>query len=307
LDTLLSTADCPIFAPYFNLFQSLPMKNDSNSPIPDSNVGKTLAGQTVLITRPADQTLSLAEELKVLGANILIQPAIEIRPPADWSAVDSAIGRLEEFTWIVFVSVNGVHFFLDRCQQLGVDLARQSHLSHLSIAAGGVKTREALQSRGVDVDLVPQPYDSPSMAVALLEIANKTVEAAAERNDQAGKLNLLMLRTNRGSPVIAQALQNANVPFEQVAAYENADVATAHPNVIRKMQAGEIDWVTVTSSAIARSLVGLFGEALKKTKLVSISPTTSDVLRELGSPPSAEARVFEMSGVVAAMLERQKR
>ena len=68
------------------------------------------------------------------------------------------------------------------------------------------------------------------------------------------------------------------------------------------MAAGEVDWVTVTSSAIARSLANLFGDDLKKSKLASISPVTTGTLNELGFSPSAEALEYTMDGVVEAIL-----
>jgi uroporphyrinogen-III synthase len=49
-------------------------------------------------------------------------------------------------------------------------------------------------------------------------------------------------------------------------------------------------------------LANLFGPDLQRTKLVSISPITSGVLRELGYEPAAEAREFTMRGVVEAVV-----
>jgi len=83
--------------------------------------------------------------------------------------------------------------------------------------------------------------------------------------------------------------------------YESTDVQGADEQITAKMAAGEITWTTVTSSAIARSLVRLFGESLRKTKLVSISPVTSATLRELGFEPATEATHYTMAGVVAAI------
>jgi len=54
--------------------------------------------------------------------------------------------------------------------------------------------------------------------------------------------------------------------------------------------------------AIARSLAALFGENLRKTRLVSISPITSAALRELGYEPAVEARTYTIPGVIEAMM-----
>ena len=52
---------------------------------------RPLFGRTILITRPEHQSDDLASQFQNLGANVLRQPAIEIRPPSDWSPVDRAI------------------------------------------------------------------------------------------------------------------------------------------------------------------------------------------------------------------------
>ena len=93
--------------------------------------------------------------------------------------------------------------------------------------------------------------------------------------------------------------------MRQVVVYNSIDVTTAEPTVQHELQSGNVDWTTVSSSAIARSLVNLFGDELRKTQLVSISPITTQTLRELGHDVAAEASSYTMSGMVAAMLETE--
>ena len=85
-------------------------------------------------------------------------------------------------------------------------------------------------------------------------------------------------------------------------AYTSGDVELPEPGLAEQLAAGEFAWVTVTSSAIARGLVRMFGESLRHTRLVSISPVTSDTLRELGFEPAAEATTYTIEGLVRAML-----
>ncbi len=82
---------------------------------------RPLFGQSVLVTRPAQQAADLGDLLEDAGAEVLLQPAIEIREPADWAPVDAALSRLEQFDWLVFSSVNGVNAVLRR---LRVDWSR---------------------------------------------------------------------------------------------------------------------------------------------------------------------------------------
>ena len=46
---------------------------------------------------------------------------------------------------------------------------------------------------------------------------------------------------------------------EQVVVYASASVEAADPAVAVALAAGRIDWVTITSSSIARAIVRLFG------------------------------------------------
>ena len=90
------------------------------------------------------------------------------------------------------------------------------------------------------------------------------------------------MRASRGREVLADELTAAGAIVEQIVAYSSIDVAAPSPEIAAAMSAGRIDWVTVTSSAIARSLAAMFGANLARTKLASISPVTSQTLRELG-------------------------
>jgi uroporphyrinogen III methyltransferase/synthase len=89
---------------------------------------------------------------------------------------------------------------------------------------------------------------------------------------------------------------------DQVVVYRSLDVEHPAEDIAELLQEGQIDWVTVTSSAIATWLVERLGEHLKKTRLVSISPVTSATLRRLRFEPSIEAESATMEGIVAAIL-----
>jgi uroporphyrinogen III methyltransferase/synthase len=127
-------------------------------------------------------------------------------------------------------------------------------------------------------------------------------EALAEVLIAQSGQRLLLVRASRGRDVLAERLSAAGRGVEQVVAYRSTDAHEPEPNVVAALEAGRIDFITVTSSAIARSLARLLGPHLARTKLVSISPITSATLRELGYPPAAEATAYTMDGVVDAIL-----
>jgi uroporphyrinogen III methyltransferase/synthase len=248
---------------------------------------RPLFGQTVLVTRPAHQAQELAGPLAELGARVVLQPAIEIRAPQDWSAADAAMRRLSDFDWLVFSSANGVQAVMRRLQHLGLDLRA---LGRVKLAAIGPATSETLADFHLRADLRPARFQAEDLAAALVS------RAAGQR--------FLLARASRGREVLAEELQAAGGRVEQMIVYESADVSAPNPDVLDQLRGGHVDWVTVTSSAIARSLWKLFGEELNRAKLVSISPLTSATLRELGLQPAAEAREATIAGVIAAICQR---
>ncbi len=247
---------------------------------------RPLFGQAVLVTRPRDQAWELEDHLTELGADVLLQPAIEISDPSDWRPVDAALARLDEFDWLAFTSANGVRYLLDRLLATGRDLRT---LGNVRLAAIGPGTARALEAYHLRPDLQPERFDAEGLAAALAPQA-------------AGK-QFLLARASRGRDVLPRLLQEAGAAVEQIVVYTSTDVAQPDEEISERLVRGEIAWVTVTSSAIARSLAALFGDELRQARLASISPITSQTLRESGHEPAVEASEYTMSGVIAAIVE----
>jgi uroporphyrinogen III methyltransferase/synthase len=250
---------------------------------------RPLFGKTILVTRPEHQTDDMSSRLRLLGADVLCQPAIEISPPVDWSPIDAAIHELGQIDWLVFSSSNGVHFFMQRLFALGHDVRR---LSGVRLAAIGPATVAALADFHLIADVQPETYRAEALAKALApNVANKRV---------------VLLRASRGREILAEMLTTAGAKVDQVVVYESRDVSAPSAEVAEAMSVGRIDFVTVTSSAIARSLVAMFGKSLAKTRLAAISPLTAEVLYELGYPAAVVATDYTGEGLVQAILDAER-
>jgi uroporphyrinogen III methyltransferase/synthase len=245
---------------------------------------RPLLGQTVLVTRPADQAETLAGPLRELGANVLLQPAIEIGPPDDWTDVDQTINNLDSFDLIVFCSHNGVKYFMDRLLGSGGDARR---LAGLRIATVGSKTAASLERYGLTADFVPADFQAASLA--------------DELRDRAQGTRILVVRASRGRDTLSESLTKAGATVTQIVAYKNCDVQQADPQIIDLARDGKIDWITVTSSASAASLVDLFGDSMQRMKIASLSPVTSKTLTDLGCEVSVEADPYTIDSLVEAI------
>ncbi len=246
---------------------------------------RPLCGQTVLITRPRHQALDLCGRLGELGAGCLIQPAIEIAPPDHWQPVDAALDDVAGYDWLVFSSANGVRSLLERIWQRHGDLRS---LGSVKLAVIGPRTADELAKFHLRPDITPEQYRAEALAAALTEAAS-------------GK-RFLLARASRGREVLAEQLTAAGAAVDQIVVYNSVDVERPSEEIAEAMAAGKIHWTTVTSSAIARSLAKMFGDDLRQTQLASISPITSETLRQLGFEAAVEAVEFTTDGVIEAIL-----
>ena len=247
---------------------------------------QSLSGVRVMVTRPRNPRDSLVEQLRRFGADVVWQPAIRIEPPLDWRPVDDALARLDAFHWLVFSSANGVRYLLERFRR---DRTTVPPLpAGLRIAAIGPGTADELRRYRLQADLVPERFLADALADSLCR------EARGRR--------FLLARASRGREILAERLTAAGGDVEQIVVYRSLDEPAPDPQIAAMLAAGHIDWITVTSSAIARSLVNLFGDRLRCSRLASISPLTSGVLRGLGYAPSVESAEYTMPGLTAAMI-----
>jgi uroporphyrinogen III methyltransferase/synthase len=252
---------------------------------------RPLLNVRVVVTRPRHQAGDLARRLEELGAVPHLLPAVEIGDPADWTPVDDALHRLASYHWLVFTSVNGVHSFLRRLRHLGLDLRA---LGGLRLAAIGPATAEALREYHLDADVVPDEYRSEALAAAL-------------QPHVAGR-RVLLARADRGRELLRDELARV-AEVAQVAVYSQVDAVDIHSEVFDSLRRGEVDYVTLTSSNIARAFLrGLDAPCRARieagdVRLVSISPITSATVRELGFEVAVEATTYTTEGLVDALVE----
>jgi uroporphyrinogen-III synthase len=244
-----------------------------------------LAGQTVLITRAAHQSAAFAKLLTHREATAVFQPAIEIVGPDSWEMADSLIKNLAEYARLVFVSGNAVKFFLDRV----IHQQQMEALKALApeIVAIGSGTGAVIESYGLAVSGVPENSNSQSLAKMLVENRVST--------------NTAIFRADRGSAVLGDRLAEEGIDFEEVVIYRSQDVLQPDPAVFDEMANSKIHWTTITSSAIGESIVNQFGDALRQTKIATISPTTTAAMERLGFTVAAEAARYDLDGMISAM------
>jgi uroporphyrinogen III methyltransferase/synthase len=251
---------------------------------------RPLFGQTIGITRPDGQADGAIARCLSLGAQPVLLPTIRILPVEEWSAVDAAIARIDDYDWLIFTSTNGVDAFLGRLWEKGRD-ARA--LSSAKLAAIGPATAESLERWRLRCDIVPDEYRAEALAAALKPIVN-------------GK-RVLWVRASRGRDVLPTELEAAGASVEQLVVYQNVDVASYAVLESDMLESGAVDWIALSSPSIARNLVTLLTPAARahlgtRTKLAAISPVTAEAATRAGLPIDAVATEYTWEGLFDAIV-----
>ena len=223
---------------------------------------------------------------------MLEAPAIVIAPPPSWEPLDQALDTLEQFTWVVFTSVNGVAMVDRRLPARGLTWAA---LSGRRVAAIGPATADALAEHGVRADLVPAEYRAEGLVDRL-----RFVITPADR--------VLLPRAAQTRDVLVTELRRLGAQVTEVPAYatRRADAGTAR--LREALAAGTIDAVTFTSSSTARNFAELFSEDerrawLSRVTVASIGPITAATAAEYGMTTEVMPAEYTIPALARALTE----
>lgn len=254
----------------------------------------SLAGRTVVVTRPRGQARSLGDGLRALGSSVLYLPTVAIAEPALYTELDDAVARFTRgfYSWALFTSTNAVDRFFERIPD-----DRLSALPETKVAAVGSSTRRALEGRGINVDLVPEEY---------------TGEALAERIER-GSGHVLLPRAAGAPDALPRRLEAHGWTVDEVIAYRIV-AGEPDPEIVARVRAGVFDAVTFTSGSAARNFVSLVAEPAElglgaggepRRMVVCIGPKAATVAQSLGFRVDAVAEphtVPALIGTVSALL-----
>jgi len=249
---------------------------------------RPLAGRRVLVGRARHQASALSDALRLLGAEVIEIPFIEIREPSSWRALDQAIARLLDYDWLILTSVNGVQALFARLAKLG---KTEADLLHLNIAAIGPATRKAIERRGLPVDVMPEEY------VAEAVVAELKPEVKGKR--------VLLVRAKVARDVIPNELIKAGAKVDVIEAYETVlpESSRTELALVLRDPRRKPDVITFTSSSTVKNFLDLLGKGnhalLTGTKLASIGPVTSETMRQHGLRVDIEAREYTIPSLVA--------
>lgn len=255
---------------------------------------RPLFGRRIGVTRADEQADSQVDRILELGAEPVLMPTLELLPPENWQTIDAVVKRLPEFDWLVFTSANGVNALLGRLWELGGDVR---WLAKARLAAIGPSTAEALRAFQLRADVVPAIYRAEELATALRPLVQNR--------------RVLWARADRVRDVLRAELTAAGAHLDEVVVYRHRDLDAWPTELIERLNLGHVDWIGVSSPAIARNVARLLPEPARsllgaRIRIASISPVTSAACQAVGLPVSAEAAEHTWEGILAAIQQAER-
>jgi len=193
------------------------------------------------------------EKYRRLGT-IIHRPFIKLVPIEDYTAADNVLKNLAPHDWIVFTSTNGVKFFFERLNAIGLD---SRALSSNKVAAIGATTAEVLRGFGILVDMQPKLESS----AGLLEEFDKVGVKGRK---------VLLVKPEVGSTVLFERLTAAGAEVEIVVVYKNIDIEPEPTDF------DYIDQILFTSASTVRAFIKRFKTIPLGPKVYCLGQPTLD-------------------------------
>lgn len=249
---------------------------------------KPLFGKKVLVTASRPMAKKLGELLEQEGAEPILFSLVMTKRRIEETFI-RAMREIEQYTWIVLTSANGVKALFDSLKEQRMDIRKFAHIKFAVIGDG---TARALEEKGIYCDYIPTMYSSKDMANSLIPLLTK--------DDK-----VLLLRAKEASRELPRALKESGISYETVALYETKYDERKGEELNRILK--DMDYVTFASSSAVKAFSSMVSEENKNCCAhISIGPVTSKTARELGVVIDKTASTYTAQGMVDVLLAEEK-
>ena len=196
----------------------------------------SIAGMSVVITRPSLQSDYIHRRLIDLGAKPILFPCIEIVPLDCQAAIQALPVNIQEIDIFIFISSNAVTCGMGQIAALN-NLIKSSK----TFAAVGQATAQSLQQAGAQNILAPERSFDSDQLLQLLELASVQDKA------------ILIVKGVGGRTSLYDALIERRANVYTVDVYQRQLPTNSNPSVLQP----PIDAIFFTSSEIVENMLQL--------------------------------------------------
>ncbi len=201
-----------------------------------------LAGLNIVVTRPREQAVQLAQRIEQAGGSVILFPLLEISPIADFQPLRAILKRLGEFNLAIFISPNAVRYGMEAVHAAG------GLPPSLKIATVGQGSAKALGSLGIGNVIAPQDrFDSEALL------------ALPDLQDVKG-WRIVIFRGDGGRELLGDTLKARGATVEYAACYQR----TKPQQDANSLLAARPHVITVTSSEALGYLWDMLDDAARQ-------------------------------------------
>jgi len=239
-----------------------------------------MKGKTIAITRSEEDSEEFVELVSNEKATPIPLPTIELISKGE-KIVDEflEIIKQDDPDYSVFMSSKAVKLLFDSAKKISMYEKLQLAIANTIVITVGPKTKTALESEGIKVAHMPDRYSS----VGIGEVFT--------RLNAVGK-KVIVPRSGASTPFLKTLLEKIGIIVKEIHLYDVCAFRdTSQWNNFRKLfSENKVDGIVFTSASSVRAFFEIMKKDydnttllnnLKKTKIVSIGPFTSEELNKL--------------------------
>jgi uroporphyrinogen III methyltransferase/synthase len=213
--------------------------------------------------------MEFAKYLEGYGFTPVFFPTIEVIEPDSWDELDEKISRIDEYSDLIFTSVNAVRFFIRRFEKFFPIERMKGKKFH----AVGVKTKNEIEKYGFQVEELPEKSDKENLFKKIF------------KDFKPGR-KFLFPHGNLTDEGFVKFLKDKGLDIEDVVVYKTIkpEISDGMKAEIKRMlEDGEIKVITFFSPSSVANFFEIFeGIDLKKQKIAVIGETTLKECKRFG-------------------------
>jgi uroporphyrinogen III methyltransferase/synthase len=276
---------------------------------------KKLLGKNILVTRPRAQATSFVEMIEAEAGSGVLAPTIKIKAAQNDEPLQEAVKNLQEYTHLIFTSVNGVKYFMQALDQQQLDLRA---LAEIKVVTIGSKTAAELKTNGIRADYMPEDYSTAG-------ILNYLKNLQSEGEIDLSQASFLLPRADIAPQLLEEELKKLGAEVNNIEAYRT-EAVNLEAEVMELIQNEELDLLTFTSSSTVENFIGgieklienqnedlesdssevnkkEIWKQLKEIPAACIGPVTAEKAVEYGLNHKITAAEYTIEGLFAAILK----
>lgn len=243
-----------------------------------------LRGVSVTVTGTNKLVSKLSATLSKLGADVRALSILRVKVYDDNPDLDKALENISQYGCVVLTSINGAEVFFDRLRRLQIDIRSFAGVRFAAIGSG---TASALKERGIFPELVPEKFTAAALGKLLVQELSKGERA-------------LILRAQRGSAELTEALDKGGVLYDEVKTYDVVSDGSKADKII------DTDYITFASSSGVQAFYENGYKKSARTKAVCIGEVTAEALKKYGVSEFLQSKIQNVEGIADVILSEKK-